>query len=436
MRVINPDVWRAELWRGGLLCVLGLAVGVLTDSWSWALLAIVGPMLLLHVRQLIRLVNWLASGKISELPDASGLWGQAFEGIYQLKRRNRRRKKRLAAMVAEFQASTAALPDAAVVINRDDAIVWFNDAAKLLLNFSNQDIGQRVGFLLRSPEFNRYLAGGDYEAAVEVLSHVDPAKSLSIRVVPYGNSQRLMIARDVSHLRRLEQTRRDFVANASHELRTPLTVLKGYLDMMASERDGPLADWNAPIGEMLQQSERMERIITDLLKLASLESVAAEAAEEPVDVAELLAELQVEAGEISRGGHTLVFQVDDKRPLMGSRTQLYSAFSNLVFNALQYTPEGGEITVRWWVDSQGCHLSVTDTGIGIADKDLPRLTERFYRVDVARSRSTGGTGLGLAIVKHAVEQNQGHLEIESTMGEGSRFSCHFPVTRLVKNQHK
>ena len=431
MRVINPEAWRGEIWRGALLCVFGLLVGALSDSWSWALLAIAVPLLLLHFRQLFRLAQWLASGKISELPEASGLWGQVFEGIYELKRRNRKRKKRLAAMVAEFQASTAALPDAAVVINKDDAIVWFNDAAERLLNFSNQDIGQRVGFLLRSPEFNRYLAGRDYENAVEVLSHVDPSKSLSIRIVPYGNGQRLMIARDISHLRRLEQTRRDFVANASHELRTPLTVLKGYLDMMASEREGPLADWNAPIGEMLQQSERMERIISDLLKLASLESVADEATEEPVNVAELLAELEVEAGEISRGGHNLVFKVEDRRPLMGTRTQIYSAFSNLVFNALQYTPEGGEVTVRWWVDAQGAHLTVTDTGIGIADKDLPRLTERFYRVDVARSRATGGTGLGLAIVKHAVEQNQGDLDIASTIGKGSTFSCHFPVTRVV-----
>ena len=428
----NREAWRAESVRALLWAAFGVAVGLYSGSWAWGLLAAVLPLLAFHLGQLRRLVEWLAVGKLSELPEARGLWGQVFEGIYDLKRRNRKRKKRLVAIVAEFQASTAALPDAAVVINKDDEIVWFNDAAERLLSISNRDIGQRVGFLLRSPDFNRYLASDDYERAVEIPSHVDPAVTLSIRVVPYGNRQRLMIGRDVSHLRRLEQTRRDFVANASHELRTPLTVLKGYLDMMASEREGPLAMWNAPIGEMLQQSERMERIISDLLKLARLESTPDETPEEAVDIVALLAELEDEAEEISRQRHVLVFEVEDRTPMLGYRPELYSAFSNLVFNALQYTPDGGTVTVRWWVDEHECHLSVTDTGIGIAAKDLPRLTERFYRVDVARSRATGGTGLGLAIVKHAVEHHQGRLHIDSEVGLGSTFSCHFPTSRLAR----
>lgn len=428
----NREAWRAEFSRTVLFCLFGLLVGWMAGSWAWALLAAVLPLLLLHVAQLHRLVRWLAMGKLSELPQAKGLWGQVFEGIYDLKRRNRKRKRRLTAIVSEFQASTAALPDAAVVLNKDDEIVWFNDAAERLLSIGHRDIGQRVGFLLRSPEFNRYLAGGDYDGPVEIPSHVNQDVTLSIRVVPYGNRQRLMIGRDISHLRRLEQTRRDFVANASHELRTPLTVLKGYLDMMASEREGPLAMWNAPLGEMQQQSERMERIISDLLKLARLESTPDETPEEPVDIDELFAELEDEAEEISRQRHRLVFSIEDHRQLLGRRSELYSAFSNLVFNALQYTPDGGEVAVRWWVDDQGCHLSVSDTGIGVAPKDLPRLTERFYRVDVARSRATGGTGLGLAIVKHAVEHHNGHLHIDSVVGEGSTFSCHFPASRLVR----
>lgn len=428
----SREAWRSELLRIGLWCAAGLAVGVMTGSLAWALVAVALPMLLVNALQLLRLSDWLAAGKLSELPEATGLWGRVFEGIYDLKRRNRKRKRRLAAIVSEFQASTAALPDAAVVINKDDEIVWFNDAAERLLSITHRDIGQRIGFLLRSPDFNRYLASGDYEGAVELPSHIDQNVTLSIRIVPYGNRQRLMIGRDVSHLRRLEQTRRDFVANASHELRTPLTVLKGYLDMMASEREGPLAMWNAPLGEMLQQSERMERIIADLLKLARLETTPGEAQEEPIDIVELLGELEDEAKEISRGRHKLVFEVEDEQALTGRRSELYSAFSNLVFNALQYTPEGGQVTVRWWADAQECHLSVADTGIGVAPKDLPRLTERFYRVDVARSRATGGTGLGLAIVKHAVEQHQGYLHIDSEYGQGSTFSCHFPATRLVR----
>lgn len=417
--------------RAGLWALLGAAVGLYSGSLAWALLLSVVPYLLWHLVQLHRLVRWLSVGKLGELPEANGIWGRVFEGIYDLKRRNRKRKRRLAAMVSEFQASTAALPDAAVVINKDDEIVWFNDAARSLLKISNRDIGQRIGFLLRSPDFTRYMQIGDYDKAVELPAQDDPNVTISLRIVPYGNQQRLMIGRDVSHLRRLEQTRRDFVANASHELRTPLTVLKGYLDMMSGEGEGELQAWRAPLDEMLQQSERMERIIGDLLKLARLESSHTDVPEEAVNMADLLRELEQEAREISRGRHTLAFSLEDRTPMLGRRAELYSALSNLVFNALQYTPDGGEVRVRWWLDRQGAHFAVTDTGIGIAARDLPRLTERFYRVDVARSRETGGTGLGLAIVKHAVERHDGVLEIDSRIGVGSTFSCHFPRLRLV-----
>ena len=224
--------------------------------------------------------------------------------------------------------------------------------------------------------------------------------------------------------------RRDFVANASHELRTPLTVLSGYLDMMEQEGEGELDGWRTPILEMRSQAHRMQRIITDLLKLARLETKTLDVGLEPVDIADVVRELEDEARELSQGRHRLDFSAEPGVFVTGRRSELYSCLSNLVFNALQYTPEGGAITVRWWRDDRGAHFSVRDTGIGVSSKDLPRLTERFYRVDVARSRETGGTGLGLAIVKHALERHQGELEIESEEGQGSCFTCHFPLERL------
>ena len=238
--------WRAEAVRFGLWALLGLCVGLMTDSLAWALLSSVVPYLAWQLIQLHRLVRWLSGGKLGDLPEADGLWGLVFEGIYDLKRRNRKRKRRLAGIVAEFQASTAALPDAAVVINKDDDIVWFNDAARTLLKISNRDIGQRIGFLLRSPDFNRYLELGDYEKAVELPAQDDPTVTISLRIIPYGNNQRLMIGRDISHLRRLEQTRRDFVANASHELRTPLSIINGYIENLSDveSRQGDITLWH------------------------------------------------------------------------------------------------------------------------------------------------------------------------------------------------
>ncbi|MBB86849.1 MAG: phosphate regulon sensor histidine kinase PhoR [Abyssibacter sp.] len=423
--------WQSELRRIVLWAALGMAVGVLLESMAWGLVAAIAPYAFWHTVQAYRLTKWLSGGRLSEIPEATGLWGAIFEGIYSLKRRNRKRKRRLAAIVSEFQASTAALPDAAVVINRDDEIVWFNHSAGRLLGFGTQrDVGQRIGFLLRSPDFNRYIESGEYDGGVEIAAPNNEHVTLNVRLVPYGNQQRLLIARDVSHLHRLEQTRRDFVANASHELRTPLTVLSGYIDMMEQETGEELAAWRMPVTEMRNQALRMQRIITDLLKLARLESATLDVGLEPIDVAEVIRELEDEARELSQGKHELLFEIEPDIQLTGRRSELYSCLSNLVFNALQYTPSGGRIEVRWWRDERGAHFSVRDTGIGVSTRDLPRLTERFYRVDVARSRETGGTGLGLAIVKHALERHQGELEIESEEGKGSCFTCHFPAERL------
>ena len=355
--------------------------------------------------------------------------------MLDLQRRNRKRKKRLAAMLSQFQASAQALPDGAVVMEERGEIVWFNTVAQALLGLrAKQDMGQRMPNLLRHPDFTAYFDRGQFDKEVEIPSPVNHRIMLSLRVIPYGANQRLLLARDVSEIHRLERIRRDFVANASHELRTPLTVLRGYLEMMQPEtRDGgTLQEWHAPLSEMHAQATRMEALIRDLLKLARLEGEVAQSRPDILDVPEILERVLIEARGLSKGRHEFATDFEPGLFLFGRETEAESIFSNLVANAVQYTPAGGVIRVLWHTDGQGARFEVADSGIGIAPDDIPRLTERFYRVDEGRSRASGGTGLGLSIVKHALERHEGWLEIKSRLGGGSRFICTFPQHRVQR----
>jgi two-component system phosphate regulon sensor histidine kinase PhoR len=335
-------------------------------------------------------------------------------------------------MLAQFQASAEALPDGAVVMEARGEIAWFNTAARALLGLrSPQDVGQRLVNLLRHPDFTGFFEQGDFEKQIEIPSPLNPAAILSLRVVPYGDDQRLLLVRDVSELHRLERIRRDFVANASHELRTPLTVLRGYIEMMLPEAQRGLAEWRAPLAEMHSQAVRMEALVRDLLKLARLEGEVAAARQDVVDVPALIEHALVEARSLSKGQHRIDASIDPALMLYGRATEAESIFSNLLANAVQYTSPGGRIGVRWERSGDGARFVVADTGIGVAAEDIPRLTERFYRVDEGRSRASGGTGLGLSIVKHGLERHEGRLEIRSRLGEGSTFTCHFPPHRVL-----
>ncbi len=416
-------------WR---IAVCGL-LGLWFDQLAWGVAAGLAWIAVLQLRYLRRLRLWVAEPKQFDLPEAQGLWGTLFESLLDQQRRHRKRKKQLASIVAQFQASTAALPDAAVVLGPQSEIVWFNKAAQALLGLrAPQDVGLRVSNLLRHPSFTRYVDAGAYEGEVEVPSPISRNATMSVRIIPYGEDQRLLIARDVSERKRLEVARREFVANASHELRTPLTVLRGYLDMMAPEAaaKGALGPWRAQIEEMRSQAARMENLIGDLLRLARLESDAVHNRNEDVNVAGLLHQQLEDAMALSRGRHRFDSEIEADAYLYGREIDAQSIFSNLIANAVQYTPDGGSILVRWWSDRDGGHFSVRDSGIGIAQEDIPRLTERFYRVDSGRSRASGGTGLGLAIVKHALEHHEGRLEVQSEPGQGSTFTCHFPAHRV------
>lgn len=429
--------WRRELW----LVVAGVSTGMLVGflaGYPWlAAFAVTAGYLIWHLYNVYRMERWLTSSRRTEPPVGWGIWEILYDRLYRLQQRNHRRKRRLAGILSEFQASTAALPDGAVVLDPKGCILWFNDASAALLGLRRpQDYGQRLVNLVRHPDFTRYMQKGEYSGSTEVPSPVSAGVTLSLRVVPYGGKQRLMIARDISESKRLEEMRRDFIANASHELRTPLTVLRGYLEMMGEEAEaGPLRDWGKPLQEMSRQSSRMEHIIEDLLKLARLESDNMPSIPSSVDVPDLIRRLADEARALSQGEHTLHVELEDDLWLLGQTAELRSAFSNLMVNAVRYTPLGGEIRIRWWRDKSGAHFAVADTGIGVAPKEIPRLTERFYRVDVGRSRASGGTGLGLAIVKHVLERHQGRLSISSELNTGSEFICHFPPHRISSRKN-
>ena len=426
--------WRREVVLMLAVLAAGAVAGLISGHVLVCVLLGVCAYLAMHLVYAYQLHRWLLSDR-HEPSEGIGVWQEIYTELYRLKQRNRKRKKRLKRILDEFQASTAALPDGAVVLDAQGRIVWFNSAAGALLALRTpQDLGQRIANLLRHPRFSAALSQRRREIGeLEIPSPASDTDTVLVRLIPYGNDQRLLIARDVSEQKRLEATRRDFVANASHELRTPLTVLRGYLEMMEEEAagDGPLAEWRSPVTEMGEQARRMNSIIESLLKLARLEAEGLQQRQERIDVPAMIDDLADDIRRADDERHDITLHLDREVGLFGRPNELESIFSNLLANAVRYTPDGGPIAVHWWQDDQGAHFSVHDAGTGIEAQHIPRLTERFYRVDAGRKASDGGTGLGLAIVKHCLEHHEGELDIDSTPGEGSTFTCHFPLQRRL-----
>ncbi len=389
----------------------------------------VGAYLVWHLLNLHRLLRYLKN-KEAPVPKPSGVWSVVFHGVERIRKRERKRKKRLQKAVDDFRQAASAMPDAAIVLKDDGEISWFNKAATEFLGLQHpQDLGQHIVNLIRAPAFVDYMEQRSFAEPLPFASPVNENIRLLLRIVPYGSNRNLLLARDVTRLYRLEQMRKDFVANVSHELRSPLTVIVGYLETL---RDEPNADESLrrPLEQMWEQTQRMCFIVEDLLKLSNIENQPGAAPREVVGVAEMLARIREDAAKLSSGAHEIVLNANPRLRLLGEYNELYSAFSNLVFNAVQYTPKKGKIEISWREEDTGARLDVVDTGIGIEAHHLPRLTERFYRVDKARSRKVGGTGLGLAIVKHVLMRHDAKLRADSVPGEGSRFTCRFPRERV------
>ena len=331
------------------------------------------------------------------------------------------------------------MSDTTVVLAPNGTIEWFNAAAKSLLGFQTPtDLGRRITHLIRDPNFTKYLMAKDYSETLDILSPIDESVHLNLHIVPYGNKRRLLTVRDITRIYQLEKVRRDFIANISHEMRTPLTVISGYLETMIDDSEFREDDeLHSKLKKMQDQSVRMRRIVDDLLNLSRLETSERTPAEHSeVSISSLMRDIRAEVSILGKiGGHEFITDIDEDLWLLGSAKELYSAFSNLVSNAVRYSPHGGKIHVRWFQDTHGGHFLVRDEGVGIEAEHIERLTERFYRVNKDRSRNSGGTGLGLAIVKHVLQRHDALLSIESTPDKGSIFSCDFPVQRIVhKNQ--
>jgi two-component system phosphate regulon sensor histidine kinase PhoR len=435
MNWIPGRAWQHSLWRlGGCLGLAVLLGGVLGHTLAGLCLGLAAA-LGWHYWQIHLLLRRLGSRRSFEAPEGWGVFSEIEAQLFRRQRESRQRKRRLQSLLHAFREAAAALPDGVVVVWRKNTrIAWFNDSAARLLGLRHpDDIGAQLTHLLRAPRVAEWLASGAHEPLIDLPSPTDAQRRLLLRLADYTDQQKLLIVRDVSKLMQLEQVRRDFVANVSHELRTPLTVIHGYLDMLDAEEHPELAGL---LEEMRTQSQRMNRIVEDLLTLSRLEAMD-RVPDERVPMRPLLAALGRDAQALSTGRHRIELQDLCADDLRGSAKELQSAFSNLVSNAVRYTPAGGSISIRFQREPDGgARLAVCDSGPGIAPQHLPRITERFYRVSNSRSRETGGTGLGLAIVKHALNLHHARLEIESEVGRGSRFSCVFgPEQILSQEQH-
>ncbi|MFN0316145.1 MAG: phosphate regulon sensor histidine kinase PhoR [Burkholderiales bacterium] len=429
-----------QLWGRPLIPV---AVSLVVALVLWPVLGATGSLLLLslsllaiiirHVHRLTLLMDWLPNASVDNIPRPAGHWEEVFAALYRFLRQQTQIQSRLSNALGRFERASAAMPDGVILLDKSDHIEWLNPKAAAYLGLElDRDRSQQITNIVRQPQFADYL---QQQEATEPLTlrvwHGEMEQVLAVQATPYGDQKRLVLCRDITQLEQVEIVRRDFVANVSHEIRTPLTVITGFLETLLDLKKPDPEMARRSLQLMSEQAARMLELVEDLLTLSRLESAGNPLKEDTVDVPALIRDVYREAQSISGGRHKLVIQMDYNAGLRGSAAELRSVFSNLMTNALRYTPEAGEVTVIWWEKDAQPVFTVKDTGIGIDPKHIPRLTERFFRVDRARSRASGGTGLGLAIVKHILNRHQGELRIQSTLGRGSQFSAVFPAARSV-----
>ena len=430
----NRELGR-ELFKVFALAGLGAFLGWLV-GWPWLGLALVTLLYSCwQVFQVALLASWLAGDTRLDPPESRGLWASVLDKLYHLQKSHHAEHEQLLAAANYISEGVASLSDGVIMVDADGVIVWCNEATERLVGVrSHKDKGNLLVNLLRNPGFVRYFQRGNYSSGLEMAAPDDGRQLLRIEVTLFGAGNRLVFIRDVTKMHRLEQMRVDFIANVSHELRTPLTVINGYIETLdAMDGEIPPAVLERALGQMQGQSERMQSLIDDITLLSRLESEPDTQPAGPIDVSALATML---VDDVSCGiglERNFKLQLDSAIQLQGEQKAVHSAFGNLVDNACKYSPAGSNIWIRWRVENESGIFEVKDSGLGIGDTDIPRLTERFYRVDKGRSVASGGTGLGLAIVKHALKRHGARLEIESTLGRGSVFRCVFPAYRIVRN---
>ena len=412
---------------------LGLLLGA---SYGWGLICLVLLGFLLHHARHIELLRRWAMHADTEVPGGAGVWDKIFALLYRQRRSEARSRVQLARSLALSKRVGRALPYGVAILDEENRIVWCNDTAEAHFELdAAADSGQPITNLVRQPEFVQYVASGDHSVPLQLKTARADGLILSVQLLSYGESQRLLLSRDVTQAIRLETVRRDFIANVSHELRTPLTVFMGFLETMRELKLDPERSRDY-LNLMSDQGRRMQRIVDDLLTLSALESAPEPPHDQRIGIRALMARVRAEAEALSGSRHQVTLEAEDGFDLLGADAEVASAFGNLATNAIRYTPQGGAVRLVWRASPNGAEFAVEDNGIGIAPEHLPRLTERFYRIDHGRSRETGGTGLGLAIVKHALARHQATLEIQSEPGKGSRFSARFPPNRVVPEESR
>ena len=425
--------WRALVFPLLLLLaalVLWALAGALPAALFFGVLLLIR--LVLYLRQLAQLEYWLVDPASRSVPNGAGLWEEVFSRLNKMVRLQREGERRSAAALRHMEQATSALPEGVVILDAADHIEWCNPLAEKHFGLDAvRDVGQQITYLARQPEFVQYLAMHNFNEPLVLRGTQHDSITLSIKLIPYGDDKKLLISSDITRFERIETMRRDFVANVSHELRTPLTVVNGFVETLSGMEDlnNPMAHRGLKL--MGAQTQRMEHLVDDLLTLSKLDNALNALREEEVDVPTLLQTLYADGQSLSAGQHTLRLDMQSGCGLLGNAEELRSAFGNLVTNALRYTPQGGSVTLIWSEQEGQPLFSVQDSGLGIAAQHIPRLTERFYRVDHGRSRESGGTGLGLAIVKHVVNRHQARLDIVSEEGKGSTFSIIYPVKRKL-----
>ena len=418
--------WLAAATRIGFLVILAALLGWYY-GYPWAAIIVTMVLLVAYWLYQFRLIQLWLNDPVQRPPDVYGIWGDLLSQIYQHHREQREVQEQLQSTVDYLRDSFSSMRDGVVMVDEQGIIKWFNTAAQELLELRYpDDTGQNLTNLVREPEFKAYFLSNDYAVPLQYYTTGDVPSNLRVEITNFDRDERLLFIRDITTAVRMEQIRRDFIGNVSHELRTPLTVISGYLDSFLADEQTFSPPYNKALRQMVQQADRMENLLKDLLLLSRIESKERETKHEKVNVCALLQELHDELAAVKTPCR-LELQLETDSQVLGDYRELHSAVSNLVANAMKYSPPDSTVTISWRKDDTGYQLAVIDQGVGIDASHIPRLTERFYRVDDSRSSASGGTGLGLAIVKHVAAAHDARLLIESNVGEGSTFTLEFPL---------
>ncbi|KZN14481.1 phosphate regulon sensor histidine kinase PhoR [Marinomonas sp. TW1] len=427
-------IWRNTIlsWLAGFIACA--VIGYILGHFLGVLLLYTLGTLYWQLYQLYQFHNWLRHSGRAAPPESNGIWGEVFDAVYRLQKKQRKSKRRMRQALTRIESSTSALKEGVIMADNQGNLEWWNNSAGHFLGLMRPvDRGQVITNIVRSPEFFRYFTQKRFGEPLVIKSPAKDGVYLEVQTTLYDKNDHLIFVRDVTRLHLLEQMRKDFVANASHELKTPLTVIKGYVETLDMFKDSLPKSMQKGIVNMAEQSVRMEQLIEDLLLLSRLESDDKREENQWFRVSDIVEAILKTTTAIMTDQHKLVTQISEDARIYGSYKELYSAFSNLIVNAVKYSPDGGEINIKWESSELNGIFSVKDQGLGIDPRHIPRLTERFFRVDKGRGSKTGGTGLGLAIVKHVLLHHEAKLQIRSLPGTGSTFSCHFPASRVRKD---